>query len=61
MSAVEVQAEYKEKLLPHKDSEAVEQVALRDCVTSVLHGFQAPIRPSCERPRAGSDLGRGLD
>lgn len=61
MGAGEVQVEYKAKVLPHKDSEAVEQVPLRGCVTSALGGFQAPTSPSCEKPRAGPALGRELD
>lgn len=60
MGTGEVPAVYKEKLLTNKDSEEVEQVALRGCVTSVLR-FRPLTRPSCEEPRASPALGMGLD
>lgn len=61
MAAGEVQGEHKVKALCPKDGEPVEQITLKGCVTSVLGGFQAPTRPSCEEPKAGPALGRGLD
>lgn len=38
------------KLVPHKDGQAVEGVAHRDCVDPFLGGFQDPTGQSPEQP-----------
>lgn len=36
----EVQTKYLERVFHHEDSQAVEQVALKGCLVSILGGFQ---------------------